>query len=399
MKKFLFTTLLINSLWGTIANAGYYTAYMYGTKQTTDATTHIIVAGVGMELGIQLQIAAVSKAKRYRELYPDHQIFLISHTEPTLYDNPFNNFAKISEWGFQFDRGFNEAFTEKGLLKQMTQFTKIASIDVFSHNSPQLGAQLESKYHRMTGRSEEQKKMAGRFLPDAYAILHGCNSGFEIAPVLSETWKIPVAGTFTGTGFEYLSKNGRFYPDGNGPGGKASINDASFDRPIQCSKGACTRMKPSNGPYDGIWGDFEAGGLNFFKFFCVKNDGNTCYRSMAKSLVASLSLKPIGIKPSLEDYKDYLYDFLCNSSGSGKYLETCKRSLEQYRMTKRIGSNGFRGRQFQCNFKQCYVSIKCRNQPILGIIHGTCDVKNLWNREVDTLEREYEAYLKGWELL
>ncbi|MEY4617270.1 MAG: hypothetical protein RJB66_2230 [Pseudomonadota bacterium] len=396
MKKLL-AALLFSSLFSPVAHGAYFTAYLQGTKQSHSAPTHIIVAGVGMELGMSLQWAAVSKAKRYKDLYPNHQVFLIAHREDTVNDNPVNNFNKLPAWGFRLEKSFDKLFTQKGLIDQMAQFSQIASIDLFTHNSPHYGAQLESKYYRMTPESSENNRLVGHFMDDAYAILHGCNTGFIVAPALSKTWGIPVAGTLASTGFEYLHKDGQFYFSGDGRG-RAGRNDVSFSEPINCENGACSRMKPANFTYDGIWGNFEGGGLNFFKFFCVKNNSSSCYRTMAKSLISSLSIKVIGERPSLEEYKEILFDFLCTSSSGGKFRSMCRQNLERYHVSKVVGKNGFQGRQVQCSFKECFAKVECFS--FNGqLVHHTCSVKNNWNGQVDTLEREYEAYLKGYDLL
>jgi hypothetical protein len=271
-------------------------------------------------------------------------------------------------------------------------------MDFYSHNSPHYGLQLESKYFRLPPNSRENKRLQGHFTNEAYAIFHGCNTGFIVAPTLSKTWGIPVAGTLASSAFEYLSKDGRFYFAGVGGGGKASVNDTSFYQQIPCANGACTRMKPGNSPYSGIWGDFKGGGLNFFKFFCVKNDERRCYQSMARSLVDSVSVKPVGQRPSLGDYKELLFDFLCTSAGQGKHRAKCEASLENYHLSRRLGPNGFVGKQIQCSFKECFAKVEC--MTFNGeYLHHTCDVVNNWDGPVDTLEREYEAYLSGFELL
>ncbi len=391
-------TIMICLLTHSFAFAGYITAYLDRTKQSYDKPTHIVVAGVGMELGMQLQLSAVSKAKRYHELYPDHQIFLVAHKEDGTEDKPINNKAYLTKWGFITETASDKTFSDKSLMDQLAPFKQIASLDFYTHNSPHYGFQLESKYYRLTPESRENRRLKGHFLPDAYAILHGCNTGFIVAPSLAKLWEIPVAGTLASSGFEYLSKDGQFYFSGAGGGGKANVNDVSFNEGIKCAGGACTRMKPENGPYRGIWGNFEGGGLNFFKFFCVKNDQATCFRTMAKSLINSLSVRAVSTNPSFEDYKDLIYDYLCTSASSGKYRSLCKNSLEQYLRTKQIGSNGFRGKQIQCTFKECYAKVECMS--FNGqLLHHTCKVENNWTKQVDTLEREYEAYLKGWELL
>ena len=89
--KNLLPIFLLTLSFSSFSFAGYVTAYFEGTKQTPTKTTHLIVAGVGMELGIQLQLAAVSKAKRYHELFPDHQIFLVVHKEDGTPERPLNN--------------------------------------------------------------------------------------------------------------------------------------------------------------------------------------------------------------------------------------------------------------------------------------------------------------------
>lgn len=358
--------------------------------------THILVAGSGDDLGMQFQLVARSKALKYSQLYPNEQIVLIAHEEPEI-----DNKVVLNNWGFQLIKKDRSTFNGKAFIEEASKFNQIATIDIFSHSSAQYGIHLDSKAHRLTLNTKGLEELKGHFTKDAYVYLHGCNSGFNLAPFLSDVWEVPVAGSMTSTNFQKLHSDGNFYlteagffPDTNW----AETNSQSFNEPVSCSKaGMCIRLKPDNNPYIGFWGEYHDGGLPFYKFFCVKTAMPECKKIMAKSLMSFISISNINLSSSLAEFKNVLYDFLCPVSPSKNLRGDCIEALEKSLIGGSQTYNPFSQDQVECDFQGCKVEIKCEKVPLTGVYKpGTCVLTNLNGHNATTLVREYKAYLEGF---
>lgn len=358
--------------------------------------THILVAGAGDDLGIQFQLVARSKALKYSQLYPNEQIVLISHDEPEV-----DNKALLNVWGFQFIKKDRSTFNGKSFIDETSKFNQIATIDIFSHSSAQYGIHLDGKAHRLTLNTKGLEQLKGHFTKDAYVFLHGCNSGFNLAPFLSDIWEIPVAGSMTSTNFQKLHSDGNFYltEQGSYPSNEwAQTNEKGFAGPVSCSKaGMCSRLKPDNNPYVGFWGEYHDGGLPFYKFFCTKTAVPDCKRIMAKSLLSFNSTSNITPNSSLEEYKKVLFDFLCPVSSTKNLRGECEIALEKSLTVGSQTYNPFSQEQVECDFKSCQVEIKCEKVLLTGVYKpGTCTLINLAGHDATTMVREFKAYLEGY---
>ena len=103
------------------------------------------------------------------------------------------------------------------------------------------------------------EKLKGHFSNDAYLFLHGCNTGFILAPFLSNLLNIPVAASLTSTDFQKLHSDGEFYLTAKGfsPNSDwAHRNKNSYNFETSCRYGKCLRLKPDNHPYIGYWGEY-----------------------------------------------------------------------------------------------------------------------------------------------
>ena len=180
------------------ANAYLITTYNSSTLDY-NAPTRILVAGAGDDLGTEFQEVARGKALKYNQQNSSQQIVLISANEPDV-----NDIALLKSWGFQFQKEDHSTFDGGSFVEEAVKFQKISSIDIFSHSSAQYGIHLDGKAHRLTLNTKGVDKLKGHFEKDAYAFLHGCNGGFNLAPFLSTAWEIPVAGAMTSTNFQKL---------------------------------------------------------------------------------------------------------------------------------------------------------------------------------------------------
>ena len=392
------TTLFILACLFTLESNAFLITTYNADKLNYNLPTRLLVAGAGDDLGTQFQEVARGSALKYSQQHPDEQIVLIAANEPGI-----DNKATLKSWGFNFQYEKRSTFNGESFLAEAEKFTQIASIDIYSHSSAQYGIHLDGKFHRLTVNTKHIERLKGHFIKDAYAFLHGCNGGFNLAPLLSTVWEIPVAGAMTSSNFQKLHSDGNFYlsEEGMFPNSDwAQLNPTSFDKPTKCLSGMCLRLKPDNNPYTGFWGEYHDGGLSFYKFFCVKNSTQDCTRVMAKSLLSFIGKINLNTNSSLSDYKKSLFDFLCPISSKSDLRKECEENLESALLTGDSTYNPFSRDQVECNFQSCEVEIQCKKIFLTGLIKpGSCILVNKFQGKSTTLVREYKAYLEGFKSL
>jgi hypothetical protein len=397
MKKIILgiASLLLSS------QAWSYVTATYGTQSVNSNTrTHIIIAGKGNELGTLFQTSSAAKAKKYADLYPNEQVYFIGVNETGKPEN----LELLAKYGFKNiteKKTFN--FESSDVLSEMRQFKRIASVDIYSHAVAYYGVILDGATNRMDPKKDGYDTIASNFTSDAFAFLHGCNSGQFLAPILSLQWGIPVAGSFGSTDFAKLHEDRNwYYDDGRRPkeGNFESVNRVTYQRNELCIEGACRRLSPSNFPYNGYWGDFAEGGLGFYKFFCMKNTTEVCQKAMARAALTYVSVKPLTLNSSLEDFKAVVFDTLCPLSSKPEVRAKCKTGLENAAATGGT-YDSFDGKSLQCDFKGCMAQFKCKRIPIIDLLkEGSCTVENKRpSAKTTTQVEEYKAYIKGWQLL
>lgn len=378
-----------------------YVTATYGNDGVNPYTrTHVIIVGRGNELGTLFQTSSAAKAKKYAELYPNEQIQLISINET----DDDKNLDLLRSYGYRNVKETSDfSFTSGDVMKEMSKFKQIASVDIYSHSVAYYGVILDGKTNRMDPKKDGYDKLAMNFTSDAFAVLHGCNSGQFLAPILSLQWRIPVAGSLTYTDFQKMHETGSFYfDDGRAPkeGHFATVNKKTYARNELCAEGSCRRLYPNNHAYDGYWGVFTEGGLGFMKFFCMTNDDSTCFKAMAKAAMASVSVKSVNVNSSFEDYKEVVIDWMCPKSAKTDIREKCIAGLN-----KAVATGGtydsFDGKSLQCGFKGCEATFKCKKIPLIDLLKPhSCEVINKRSTAKTTTQvNEYKAFLKGWELL
>ncbi len=379
-----------------------YVVSTYSSQQLNyTAQTRILVTGAGKEQGTQFQQVANAKARKLHDLYPNDQIVLIAKNE-----GPGNQNKKLlSRWGFVNQYENKNIFNGERLINEIVKFKKVASIDIFAHGTALYGIFLEDTKNRFSRETKSTVNIKNNFAKDAYIFFHGCNVGFDFAPYLSGLLNIPVAGAMTSSDFQRLHNDGSFYltEEGYYPNSDwAKENTSTFNKSTTCSDGNCLRLKPDNHPYYGYWGEYKAGGLPFYKFFCVNNSQKDCERVMAKSLYTFIGTTNLKLNSSFKEYKDLLGDFLCPISGTRDYRRVCREKLDLSLFAFDEAFNPFRGNQLDCDFKSCHVKFKCKILPNATIPEGKfCFLINNEESEMPatTLTREYEAYISGFKQL
>ncbi|MGZ3634007.1 MAG: hypothetical protein ACXVAJ_06730, partial [Parachlamydiaceae bacterium] len=353
----------------------YYTGTFSDKPVNVNARTHIIIVGNGSDLGDALLVASAAQARKYSELYPNEQVYLLSSSQ---YGSE-EDLKTMDELGYRSVNDKGGGFHSSNVLEEMMAFHNIASVDVFSHSVAYYGIILDGKFNRLDPKADGYQKLKGNFATDAYAFLHGCNGGQFLAGILSFQWGIPVAGSFTGTDFQFLYENGGFYNDDErrpADSVKAKVNKKSFEKNVGCYTGSCQRLFPDNHVYNGYWGSFTGGGLGFYKWLCVNKSitERQCFSAMAKAALSYLSVKSLHENSPLADYKEVVQDWLCPADKRAD----CQKRLEAAVATGQRAYDPYDGASLQCDFKGCQAKFTCERIPLVNLLKsGSCNVVNL----------------------
>jgi hypothetical protein len=395
LKSFLAVLLFILAL--SNVEAAYIVASYNKTNLDPNLPTRIMLAGSGDDLKLLFQEVANAKAIKYNENNPNEQILFITANEKDM-----DSERMLKKWGFSILSLERATLDGKEFIEKVLPFKKILSIDIFSHSSAQYGIHLESHTNRLNINTKGLEKLTPNFMKDSFVYLHGCNSGFNLAPFLSNIWRVPVAGSMTSTNFQRLHSDGNFYltEEGFAPNSDwAKENTLSFNETKNCGNGLCQRLKPDNTPYVGWWGAYTEGGLPFYKFFCVKNSTEDCKRVMAKALLSQSLIVNLKKDSSLETYKKAVVDFLCPVSSKKDLRGECQAKLEEALVTNDMTYNPFSRPLVECDFVSCKAEITCGKILFTFSKPGTCTLKNNATAPATTLIREYKAYLEAFKYL
>ncbi len=370
-------------------------------KYDSEKITHIIVVGSAVkEDSDQFFQSGISRAQRYKDLWPDHQVVFMSGPDVKgMSDEQVFEKYKIS-----VVKVVPKKFNAKYLLSEIGEFNKIASLDFYGHSSPwamiigKSGSVFDPSAHY-----SELKELRPKFLPDAYVTLNGCNTGFYLAPDLSRGLALPVSGSLTSSMFERIELDGMWYKEEDwNRRGYVLFNKFSFNSNLSCSLGFCTRMKSSRENYSSFWGTFEEGGLSFDKFFCnyENNQDDRCVRGMAMSLLSFPSLHPISISSTNEDFKEIVFDWLCSTGKNNNYFNRCVRGIEAAINKGDLEYQSHPTNELNCDFQSCHAKVICKYKTSeVGPIPGTCKLETVPNFSPKNIATEYLNLMRGFSYL
>ncbi len=343
-------------------------------KIDLNVRSHLLLVGDSDELHTLPLYAAMTKARRIAQLHPKDQIvlFVTSADSAAAVSSTGASIVTTNPFGAGVSLADLSTLTSAKLIAAMSRFTKIGSLHFFGHSSP-FGALLEGSAAQDRTLVPSNLAALGSHFDRAanpHVTLNGCNGGATLAPALSAEWKLPVSGALTGSSFQVLMSDGRWYP--NDPGflppnlAPAAKNEKSFAAGLTpaCSTGACVRMKPQDAPYAGVWADPKTGfqyGLGHYKFFCNYPEDGSCAKGMATSLYAFPSTKPIDASSSEADFKDVAADFLCNANKDPAWFDKCRTNLfaAQARNTPLSTMRYGTDYTHECDFSSCQQKLRC----------------------------------------
>lgn len=390
----------------TLTNAfSYEGEYRVGLFKDTEVdyqkVTHIILVGsAAKEDSDQFFQSGMSRAIRYKEVFPTHQVIIMSSPEVVDRDDE----KVFADFQINVIKFVKSSFDQGRMISEIAAFKKIQSLDYYGHSSP-WGLKLGKKDTAFDPSSIEDKvrSLKPNFLPGAYITLNSCSSGFYIAPKMSELLEIPVAGALTSSLFERIENDGRWYKEDDWKKDNyAQENNTSFAQNYICEKtGACTRMKPSRYSYSSYWGVFEAG-LSFNKFFCAfDNADKRCEKGMALSLYTFPSVKPLTLTSSKEDYSEVLNDWLCQTASDRTFFDKCKAGLKAALVRGDLVYKSHTGTELVCDFKSCNAKVVCKNKKIFGSgpRGGSCKLEATTTDAPTNTANEYLHFMQGFNLL
>ncbi|MDD4973781.1 MAG: hypothetical protein PHY93_05490 [Bacteriovorax sp.] len=361
--------------------------------------THIIVVGSAVkEDSDQFFQSGVSRAQRYKELWPDHQIVLMSSPDV----KGTSDERVFDKYNIAVVKRVFQKFTAPLLLNEIGEFEKIASLDFYGHASPwamiigKSSAAFDPSAH-----IEALKQLRPKFLPDAYATLNGCNTGFYLAPDLSRGLALPVSGSLTSSMFERIESDGFWYKEEDwNERGYVLSNRFSYKTNQSCSDGLCTRMKSSRANYSSFWGTFSEGGLSFDKFFCnyENNNDGKCERGMALSLLSFPSKHPVNLDSNKDDYKEVVYDWLCSTGKGMSYFRKCVYGIQDAIARGDLVYQSHPTNELNCDFHSCHAKVICKYKTTGddGPIPGSCNIETVPNIAAKNVATEYLSLMKGF---
>ena len=257
------------------------------------------------------------------------------------------------------------------LIAALHKFKRIGSIDFFGHSSP-WGALLESQGDNRTLGPTTPVNIAllkDNFARDVspYVMLHGCNGGVTAASFLSKVWQVPVGGALTGSNFQTLRSDGRWYFNDEGFFPPATVdvtaNDKSFGPEITpaCANGACVRMKPQDSPYRGVWANPETGFRSRSATTSSSATTETPRRPAPRGWHGASTPLPRPGPSSEEELKEVLADFFCSGATDPAFFDGCNAGL----FAAAAGSTAFSPMKsandysLECDFAKCEQKFRC----------------------------------------
>ncbi len=342
-------------------------AYSVFTLKTVNwskvKTVDVFIAGYGEEMGLQFLYGAITRAQVHDETYPDTRAQVIIWAKE---DGKSSDEDTLRRRGFKVMEVNSRKLSESRMTKLIKGLPLLSSLHIISHNAAVEGVAVQQS-DRIGPKASLWTEIKDRMAADAYVFLHGCNTGYLVAPGVSKVIQRPVFGSLTSTDFQQVFDNGQWYHNNSGWGqypaglGKSTVNQVLFASEQSCWKGFCHRMMPNEHTYRGYWGDYEVG-LPFYKAFCNFNtsDKAKCMKGIAQAINTTPT---IGAK----SWQDKVEDFLCPRMGDASVHESCVAALQNGGDRKDF----FRGKTLNCELDGCKFDSYYTRKGMVKVINFT----------------------------
>lgn len=345
----------------------------------------VFIAGYGEEMGLQFLYGAITRAQVHDDLYPDTRAQVIMWAEEW---NKRKDRKVLRDRNFTILEINGRKLKNERIADYLETLPAISSLHLVTHNAAFQGNAIQRRSDRLGPNNFPWSKFTSKFTPDSYVFLHGCNTGFIVAPGISKALKRPVLGSLTSTDFEEIFADGNWYhnnPDfDQHPAGMRKLK-TSGDLHAQtksCWKGFCHRMTPNIHPYRGYWGNYEVG-LPYYQAFCNYGQNQTTGDSGCRAGIKSAIEATATISP--KSWEDKVLDFMCPRMADPTVLENCKAVLKGAETGRRV----FWGSTTKCDLRGCDYQIKGgRNREgkkVNNFVGG--------NAGDDQLRKDYEFFM------
>lgn len=353
MNKFIVLLLILFSM-----QARALTTFTLDKGQwNPKRVSHVFIVGHGIELGLQFLQTAVTRAKKIQETYPNDQILVIW----AYHQNQASDLKVAKSVANKILESKPEDLTEGKVISYLNYLGPIRSLHFVGHNSATHGFALQSRF-KFQPKTETLAKTRSKLTKDAVAVLHGCNTGFYVAPDLSAKLGIPVLGSLTSTDFQNPFEDGNWYFNNSGQFpkdvSKSKENGLSFQDKSNCQDHLCSRLKPNNHPYVGYWGKYKVG-LPFYKAFCNFNLTQEGVSRCRAGVIQALKTWPSKSQyrfDGAEDIKLMLQDYFCSEFAEKDTYSKCVSALTN------PDERFFLGKQLKCSIKKCQFSAKLNSE-------------------------------------
>ncbi len=369
---------------------------------STTKPAHIIIVGKGADMGLGFLASAHLHARKYLSLYPDNQVIIFSVNEGEDTSAPY-----LKNLKYTIITDENDSLNMKNIVKAIKkyQMPSLETMDIIAHNAPTYGAELEDIKTRVKPGNEKFEKLNHLFSETFYIKLHGCNSGFEVAPTQAQNLDVLVIGSLTSTSLTRPYTDGNWYyaDDKMSPPEKAWSKNILLNenKSGKCTSPFCYRLMPVRSAYNGYWGSLDAG-LPYYKAFCPTGQEAKCKKAMARSLINFVGFNhELNSNRSLENITKALQDLMCPSTTNIDKKNDCKNQVENIaKGTLKTFKPMWNGKNIICNLNDCEAQIKCSKILFLVPKPGSCYLNNSNDdKSLRTGVIEIQSYLEGFELL
>jgi len=318
-------------------------------------TVDVFIAGFGHEMGLQFLSSAITRAKVHDERYPESRAQIILWAKEW---NKSRDTAVLRNRGMRILYANSRKLKNKYIFDYLNQLPSISSLHIVSHSAAFAGNAIQKSTSRLGPENFPWKELSSKFTPDSYVYLHGCNTGFIVAPAISTLLGRPVFGSLTSTDFQEIFANGNWYHNNAGvgqfPSGMTRLGSSGelYNESLSCKKGFCHRMMANRHPYRGYWGRYEVG-LPYYRPFC--NYGSSVNQDCRVGIAQAIFTTPT---ISSRSWEDKVLDHMCPRMADAATFDNCVAVLKG-----QAGSRVFIGKYLGCSLKGCdFKLVKGRNR-------------------------------------
>ncbi|MFS4458253.1 hypothetical protein [Bdellovibrio sp. HCB2-146] len=360
--------------------------------------TDVFVAGFGDNQGTQFLKAAILAAKVSRDRFPQRQRVIIS----ALNGSMGTETSMLKNAGMTVRRADEDDLNKSRLVRSLQNLSvPVSSLQFFGHANTYNGFRLQERSDRISQEDEEFRAIGSVLAKNAIVVFHSCNSGWLIAPAGARMWNRPVFGSMTGSNFQEMMSDGRWYfhDEGDYPSNLRRIGSTStvVRESTDCRTGNCLRLKPGNKPYSDSFGEFSRG-LGFYRGFTTAATAHLLPQAMVHLTLLTPSESPLSLQSSRDEYVKALADWMCPQDKSNDKREACTAAIQTRAFEINPHLSFFRGTAVACTNDRCGTRVKCTIwKKVLGLV--PCYTEDVSSARSTVFSDQLKAAFKGFDML